>query len=152
MDELKLQAGLSAREGNLAYVYDDATGNPIIKGYTVIGNPTIGIGRLLTKEKGLSNAERQLLLSNDITGAVADAEGEPWWPVVANDDVRSRAMVELVFNLGLGKLRGFVNALSALGNGDFAGAAAGFMDSDWAREVGNRAAILTQMIATGNDP
>jgi lysozyme len=60
-------------------------------------------------------------------------------------------MVELVFNLGIGELRGFVDALSALGTGDFAGAAADFMDSEWAKEVGNRAVVLTQMIASGQE-
>jgi lysozyme len=144
MAEAKLQAALVAHEGLRLFPYQDS-----------MGKLTIGCGRNLT-DNGISNDEAMLLLGNDIARALAAAQGEPWWPVVADDDVRSRAMVELVFNLGIGKLRGFVHALFALGNGDFEGAAAEFMDSDWYREVGSqpgqRGYVLVQMIATGADP
>jgi lysozyme len=139
MDNSKLQASIMAHEGLRLKAYIDTA-----------GKTTIGYGRNISDD-GISQSEAVLLLANDMQSCIAQAEGEPWWPVVVNDDVRSRAMVELVFNLGIGKLRGFVNALSALGGGDFEGAAAGFLDSEWAREVGNRAAVLTEMIRTGVD-
>lgn len=152
MDEIKLRASLTAHEGDLAYVYDDATGKPIVKGYTVIGNPTIGVGRLITRTKGLSQAERDLLLDNDIASCIAEASAQSWWAVVENDDVRSRAITEILFNIGLAGLDEFVDALAALGRGDFEATAAGFRDSDWYRQVGQRGFVLTEMIETGADP
>ena len=44
---------LIPEESERYFVYDDATGKTILKGSTVVGNPTIGIGRNLSGE-GLS--------------------------------------------------------------------------------------------------
>jgi lysozyme len=140
MDRDKLQASIVSHEGLKLLPYADSQ-----------GKMTIGVGRNLT-DCGISYGEALYLLGNDIQSAIADAHAEPWWPVVAGDDVRSRALVEMVFNLGIRKLRGFVNALGALGRGDFGGAADQFMDSAWAGEVGKRAVVLTEMIRTGTDP
>jgi lysozyme len=156
MDVAKLRASLIAHEGNVPYVYDDATGKPIVSGCTVVGNPTVGVGRLVSSAKGLSPAECGALLDNDIASCIAEASAWPWWAPVANDDVRGRAIVEILFNLGLPKLNGFVVALAALGNGDFEGAASAFRDSAWFNQVGSqpgqRGYVLTEMIETGVDP
>lgn len=146
-----LTASLEGHEGNILYVYDDANGNPIVKGYTVIGNPTIGTGRLLTRGNGISNAERQLLLSNDIATAIEESQGEPWWSHVVSNEPRTRAMVEICFELGLPTLRNFVVAIAALCRDDFGAAADAFMQSRWAQQVGQRAVDLTQMIRGWDD-
>ena len=74
------------------------------------------------------------------------------WAAVANDDVRSRALCEILFNLGLSRLNGFVKALGYLREGDFGDAANEFRNSTWFGQVGKRAVILTEMIETGQDP
>jgi lysozyme len=143
MDLDKLQASLIAHEGLRLKVYFDS-----------VGKATIGVGRNIS-DVGISEPEALVLLGNDIQSCLAQAQGEPWWPVVADDDVRSRAMVEILFNLGLAGLRGFPVALAALEQRDFAGAAAGFRDSIWYNQVGSqpgqRGYVLAQMIETGLD-
>ena len=47
------------------------------------------------------------------------------------------------------RLRGFVKALEAMSREQFDIAADEFMDSRWAKQVGNRAVEVTEMIRTG---
>lgn len=144
MDEAKLQASIMLHEGFRSKPYTDSA-----------GCLTIGYGRNLS-DVGISEPEGRFLLGNNIQSCIAQAAAQPWWQAVAGDDVRSRAILEILFNLGLAKLGQFVVALSALGASDFEGAAAAFRDSNWFRQVGSqpgqRGYMLTEMIRTGNDP
>jgi lysozyme len=139
MDLDKLQQSIELHEGLRLLPYVDTT-----------GHITIGYGRNLT-DKGISNAEASDLLSSDIQDIIEEIRKEPWWPNVATNDARSRACVEMVFNLGLSGFRSFTNAIGLLEADDFDGAAEAFMESKWALQVGYRAKVLTQMIATGDD-
>ena len=58
-------------------------------------------------------------------------------------------MVDICFNLGLTKLRGFTNALTAMSREQFDVAADEFMDSKWAKQAGMRAIRVTEMIRDG---
>ena len=58
-------------------------------------------------------------------------------------------MIDLSFNLGQTRLRGFKKALDAMSTEDFDRAADEFMDSRWSEQVGNRATEVTEMIRTG---
>ena len=58
-------------------------------------------------------------------------------------------MVDICFNIGLTRLRGFVNALAAMSRSQYEIAADEFMDSRWSEQVGNRAVEVTDMIRTG---
>lgn len=149
VDTNKLLLSLNSDEGNIGYVYDDANGAPIVQGYTVKGNPTIGIGRLLTKAKGLSLDERNILLANDVQQSLLQAQSQPWWPNVSSNDARSRAMVEMVFNMGISSLQTFIVATTCLCKNDFDGAATAFLASKWATQVGHRAQVLAEQIRTG---
>lgn len=112
------------------------------------GKVTIGYGRNLT-DVGLSQQEVDLLFKNDLNTALRQCWAEPFWPHVCDNDARARAMVELMFNLGVGKLRGFRKAISALMVNDFATAADEFLDSAWAKQVGDRAKRLAAQIRDG---
>lgn len=112
------------------------------------GHLTIGFGRNLT-DNGISLDEARYMLGNDIRSALFQAEAEPCWANVKNNDARARAITEMVYNMGIGGFRTFVNATKLLCANDFNGAADAFLDSEWAKQVGNRAIILTQMIRTG---
>lgn len=151
VDIEKLINSLIQHEGLKSCAYDDANGQPIISGYTVIGNPTAGVGRLLTMKKGLSNEESRYLLGNDIRSAIGEAEAQSWWTKVKDSDPRARALIELIFNLGLGGLKNFTHALAAIDSGNYALAADEFLNSKWARQVKGRAQVLTEMIRTGQD-
>lgn len=150
VDMNKLTTSIQVHEGLELKIYDDANGKLIVPGYTVIGNPTIGWGRCLST-KGVTSAEANQLLGNDIADVILQAEAQAWWETIKNDDVRARAIIEILFNLGLAKLNTFVKALNALANADFSACAAEFRNSTWAKQVRKRAVALTAMIETGQD-
>jgi lysozyme len=65
------------------------------------------------------------------------------------NEARQAALVDISFNLGQTRLRGFVKALEAMSREQFDIAADEFMDSKWSQQVGNRAIEVTEMIRTG---
>ena len=88
------------------------------------------------------------LLGNDIQAVMRDLDRAlPWWK--SQDEVRKRALVNMGFNLGLRKLLGFKNTLAAWKAGNYDMAANGALASQWAKQVGNRALRIAQMIRTG---
>ena len=116
---------------------------------------TIGVGRNIdagdngrSRGLGLSDDEVDYLLRNDIDRVVEELDDEYSWFAGLND-ARSDAMVDISFNLGQTRLRGFRKALEAMESGDWEEAGKQFLDSRWADQVGNRATELTEIIRTG---
>jgi lysozyme len=116
------------------------------------GYETIGVGRNISEGGlGLSKDEVDFLLVNDIKRVQDElTRSYPWFARL--DEVRRDAMVDICFNIGLTKLRGFVNALAAMSRSQYEIAADEFMDSRWSEQVGNRAVEVTEMIRTGEYP
>lgn len=114
---------------------------------------TIGVGRCIDENGGLglSDDEIEFLLVNDIERCDQELRDAFSWYALL-DKVRRDAMVNLCFNLGLTRLRGFVKALEAMSRLQYENAADEFMDSKWAAQVGNRAVEVTEMIRTGEYP
>lgn len=108
---------------------------------------TIGVGRNL-EDVGLSEEEIDMLLQNDITRTegLLD-EYMDWWSDL--DYVRQDAMINFVFNVGIGTAMKFKKAMTALEEGDYEIAADEMMDSNWSKQVGDRAVEVTEMIRTG---
>jgi lysozyme len=114
-----------------------------------LGIETIGVGRNL-KDRGLSDDEVNYLLSNDIAVVESELDRElTWWRDL--DEVRQRALADLVFNIGMPRLHGFVKALDALKRRDYQTSAEEFLDSRYAKQVPNRAERIANMIRTGED-
>ena len=110
---------------------------------------TIAVGRNISESGlGLSPDEIDYLLNNDISRVREELTDEYFWFPALND-ARQAAMIDISFNLGATRLRGFVKALDAMANEKFEEAAAHFLDSRWSKQVGNRAIEVTEMIATG---
>jgi len=87
-------------------------------------------------------------LNDKILEAEHDAQTFPWYAGL--DSVRQRAIVELLYNLGLTRLRLFRVALRALAAGEWDAAATAFLASKWARQVGpTRAGRIARMVRTG---
>mgnify|MGYP003660750133 FL=1 len=113
------------------------------------GYETIGVGRNIADSGlGLSEDEVDYLLDNDIKRVKTELSDEYFWFGALNE-ARQEAMIDLSFNLGQTRLRGFKKALDAMSTEDFDRAADEFMDSKWASQVGNRAVRVTEMIRTG---
>lgn len=148
MDTGKLKADLKQDEGERLTVYDDATGEPIVSGSTVKGHPTIGVGRNLTSARGITQDECDKLLDDDIHLVTGELEKQfPWWSSLS--DGRQRALANMCFNLGMPTLKQFKNMLAALEKGDYDAAAKEALDSKWARQVGQRAQKIAQLIREG---
>ena len=111
---------------------------------------TIGVGRCIDEDGGigLSDDEIEYLLLIDIERCDEELENAyDWYRDLKKP--RRDAMINLCFNLGLTRLRGFVKALEAMSREQFDVAADEFMDSRWATQVGNRANEITEMIRVG---
>ena len=100
------------------------------------GYETIGVGRNIADSGlGLSDDEVDYLLEYYWFGGLNEA--------------RQHAMIDMSFNLGQTRLRGFEKALDAMASEDYDRAADEFMDSRWAEQVKGRAPEVTEMIRTG---
>jgi lysozyme len=122
-----------------------------LKPYTdSTGHLTIGVGRNLT-DVGISTNEALDLLQNDVDQAESDLTAN-FRPFEALDQVRQAVLLDMCFNLGWPKLSKFTDTLEAVTAGDFSGAAAAMLQSEWAIQVGPRATELAQMMISGEWP
>lgn len=147
-NSVTLRARLATVEGDRALAYDDASGLTIVPGRIVRGNVTVGIGRNLYG-KGLSPVEIQYLLSNDIEDAAAylrEVFGITW---TALNDARQRALIEMVFNLGVHTFGEFVGLIECIEKDDFAGAALAALASKAAAELPTRYKAIAAMLRDG---
>ena len=112
------------------------------------GYETIGVGRNISEDGlGLSDDEIGYLLNNDIKRVREELTEEYYW-FAGLDEARQDAMIDISFNLGQTRLRGFVKSLEAMAREDFDTAADEFMDSKWSEQVGDRAVEVTEIIRT----
>ncbi len=113
------------------------------------GYETIGVGRNISKSGlGLSDDEVDYLLENDIVRVIKELSSEyPWFKDL--DDVRKDAIIDISFNLGATRLRGFERALAAMDAADYKTASLEFLDSKWSRDVKGRSTELAYMIEMG---
>lgn len=136
----KLSEQLRIHEGVRSHVY-----------LCTAGYETIGVGRNIAESGiGLSDDEIDYLLENDIKRCKQELVSLSWFPDL--DPVRQDAIVNLCFNLGLTRLIGFQNAIGAMAVGDYEKAADEFLDSRWAKQVGQRSLDVAHMIRTGEYP
>ncbi len=114
-----------------------------------VGKLTIGVGRNLD-DKGITKEEAMHLLLNDIYDTMSDLDRTlPWWRGL--DEVRKAILINMCFNLGLPRLMTFRKMLKALEDRNYELAAKEMLDSKWAKQVGNRAIELSEMMRTGKE-
>jgi len=122
------------------------------------GHQSVGVGRNLTVSPlpagwtyPLTDAQVNQLLTQDLQNTFAQLNAKlPWWTSL--DDVRQRCVANVAFNIGIGGLLGFHNALFALQRGSYSVAAAGFKASAWYGQVGARAQRICYAIEFGQMP
>jgi len=138
MNRARLSKQLSVDEGRRSRIYLDTAKPPKWTG---------GVGRNLT-DRGFSEDEIDLMLSNDINLAVKDAR--QLVPGFDNlDDVRQEVIANMSFNLGYSRLAGFKKFLAAVNASEFAEASLEMLDSTWATQVGARAQRLSKAMREG---
>lgn len=145
--EVMLETMLRRDEAQRLKVYDDATGKELVPGMTLVGHPTVGVGRALDR-KGISKGESDYLLYGDVLDVQAQARGFPWYPTLSTE--RQAVLLSMLFQLGLAGVQGFPKMLAALEAQQWAQAAAEMRDSKWAREDSpGRAERLAKQMETG---
>lgn len=109
---------------------------------------TIGYGRNL-EANGVRVVEARQMLNNDLDDAIKTCfEMLPWFRNL--DTVRQAVVAELMFNMGWSTFSQFVNTLRAIGEHDFAKAAAGLRNSKWYRDVKKtRGERVARVLETG---
>jgi lysozyme len=138
VDKDRLRKQLNLHEGRRLKPYRDT-----------VGKLTIGVGRNLT-DRGISPAESDLLLTNDIDEHLHDLLAVAPW-INGLDEVRQRVLVDMAFNLGVPGLLKFKSTLAAIKDGRYEDAAKGMLKSLWAKQVKGRATRLAEMMRTGID-
>lgn len=129
IDMPTMTAELLRDEGCRLFVYDDATGQPLTSGDTIIGHPTIGIGRSIDLE-GITRLEAQILLAGDISKYLVELAGFPWF--IAMDPGRRRAIVNMRHQMGLAGLLAFHDMIAEITAQNWVLAAAAGAQSKWA--------------------
>ena len=108
---------------------------------------TIGVGRNLD-DAGITREEALMLLNNDIATVRHEIERAfPW--VSRLNRVRKNVILDMVFNLGLPRFRRFKKTIAAIKAEDWENAAREMLDSQWAKQVGERAKELAAMMKRG---
>ena len=132
------------------------------------GNPTIGVGfnlrrkdapalcaqcganyqRLLSGLDELTEAQSRFLLQQSIIDVLEWLV--PAFPLFwGYSQPRQVALVDMGFNLGDGKFRGFKQMIACILTGDWTGAANQALDSEWASEVPVRAEYDAGLLREG---
>jgi lysozyme len=135
MNRQLLKNHLNWAEGRRRFPYEDS-----------VGKVTIGVGRNLD-DRGLSDEEIDFLLENDINIALRDAHTLSFFDTL--DENRQLIVVDMVFNMGINRFRGFINTIDALSKADYNRAADEMVDSKWYRQTGRRARKLVKAMRTG---
>ena len=130
---------LKRHEGVKNHVYQD-----------INGLEHIGVGRNISANGlGLSDEEIDYLLSNDILRCIKELSAEYAW--FGNlDEIRQESTINIFFNLGATRFRGFKKAIAAMEAADYKLAATEFLDRRWSKQVGSRALELTDIIRAGS--
>lgn len=112
-----------------------------------VGRLTIGYGRNLS-ENGITQDEAGMMLTQDIERHNADLYRA--FPIIGTLNVpRQIVLCNMCFNLGIVKLKRFVNMWAAIEDGDYVQAANEMLNSLWAKQTGVRATRLAASMASG---
>lgn len=107
---------------------------------------TIGYGRAIGTN-GITKSEAEHLLRNDVEVAASDARkylGDTAFESLSVE--RQAVLVNMAFNLGINRLRGFKLLKQAILDGDYAEAKAQMLSSRWAEQVKGRATRLAEIM------
>lgn len=110
------------------------------------GKLTIGYGRNL-EDNGISQVEAEELLQNDVQCCYIECMKFSFWNKL--NDARKVVLLDMCYNLGISRLKGFKKMLAALDLGAYNRAAKEMLDSKWAFDVKTRAKELAQIMVKG---
>lgn len=133
----KLKGLLTQHETYKQFPYTDLT-----------GHLTVGIGRNLS-DRGISITEAGYLLDDDIGYFYGKLCHHLNFFNRLNES-RQIALIDMCFNVGLQSFLNFTQMILALEAGDYDRAADEMLKSKWAKQVGERASYLANIMQSGN--
>ena len=114
---------------------------------------SLGYGRNL-ETNGISEAEAEFMLSNDLIACENELKDEGWYNQL--DETRRAVVLNMAYNLGKPTLLKFSKFIGRLSDNDYEGASKemitgsdGVSESKWASQVGKRAYELAEQMRTG---
>ena len=109
---------------------------------------TIGVGRNLS-DVGITEEESKYLLLNDLQRI--QKEVEHWTFMESLSEPRQAVLLDMVFNMGISRFNAntWVKTFAAIQDNDWEKAANEMLESKWAKQVGQRAIRLSQMMRKG---
>ena len=109
---------------------------------------TIGVGRNL-EDVGITEDEAKYLLQNDIDRILKEVEH--WSFLEKLNEPRQAVILDMVFNMGVSRFNAntWVKTFAAIQDEDWEKVANEMLDSKWAKQVGQRAIRLSQMMRKG---
>jgi len=142
-----LEPQLALEEGNRNVIYDDATGKPFVKGDTLQGNLSVGIGINLMVP--FDADELAFIEKNRLGKATAQLARFQWF--TAQDPVRQTALADVAYNIGVTGLLHWPHFLSFMAEKDYLSAVKEIRGNTlWVSQVKSaRANRIEQMILTG---
>lgn len=162
MDIQKLIDELKQDEGVMLKAYTDTVGKRTVgvgRNYSdvpfsqdeclaIFGTTSISFHNADTylSTKGLTMAQIELLLKNDIKRCLKNLEGKDFWEVVKDIEGPNRAIVNLCFNMGIATLLTFKNTLAYIKKKDWKNAATNLTQSKWYTQVGVRGPRVIKLI------
>ncbi len=111
------------------------------------GKLTIGVGRNLD-DNGIREKEAMYMLYNDLTETQDELRANvPFFDQLS--DPRRMALIDMCFALGLPRFLTFKKMLKAISERNYDCASEEILDSKWARQVGERADDVAEMMRVG---
>lgn len=111
-----------------------------------VGKQTIGFGRNLD-DNPLTQEEAEHLLKNDLEKVSYEACNLPYYSGLSPE--RRAVIINMVYNLGMSRFRKFKKTNKALSDRNYLLAASEMLDSKWAKQVGDRAVRLADIMRDG---
>ncbi len=110
------------------------------------GKMTIGYGRNI-EEVGITAGEAEILLNTDIKACHRQLMQKHYWQFL--DTARKAVLIDMVYNLGWNRFKGFRKMSAALVEGRYTLAAAEILDSKYANQLPSRALRNAQIMKAG---
>lgn len=119
-----------------------------LKPYTCpAGRLTIGYGHNLD-DNGITEDIAVRLLDADLMTAEREVR-QRFTHFYKLNEARQFVLVDMCFNMGAAKLFTFKKMFAALAKDEYPTAAKEMLNSKWARQVGNRAKVLSEIMKSG---
>lgn len=111
-----------------------------------VGKTTIGYGRNLD-DNPLTKEEAEYLLKNDLKKVSYECCKLPYFSELT--PTRRAVIINMVYNLGMPRFKKFKKTNKALSEKNYLLTSIEMLDSKWARQVGDRAVRLANIMRSG---